>query len=78
MSQTPTSCNRDEPIACGFAFINPDCGEKCFIHGRFVPPAEFKCAGINIPLHGVAKEVGEQEQALLGIQSVINVDLQAI
>jgi hypothetical protein len=29
-------------------------------------------------LHRVAKEVGQQEQALLGIQAVINMDLQAV
>ena len=56
----------------------PDSGEKRFIHRRSIPPAELKCAGINIPLHGVAKEVGQQEEALLGIESVVNVDLQAI
>jgi len=59
-------------------FISHERRKECFVHRRHSCPPEFERGGIDVPLHGVAEEMGQQEQPLLGRDRAIDVDFGAV
>ncbi len=67
----PKQC---EGVARGFPFISKNGRHQVFRDGRLVQLADFERARVGIPLHSVAKEMGQQKQALFGGDGVIDMD----
>src|SRR5258708_3870431 len=67
-----------QPVPRSLAFISQHLGNKRLIHRRLILPAQIKRALIHVPLHRMAKQMSQQEQALLRRDGVVHVNLRAV
>jgi len=67
-----------ESVTRRFSFVSDDGRDEVFIHGRLIPPANFKQRGVGIPLDRVPKKMCQQEQALLVGDRIIDVNFCSI
>ena len=67
-----------QPIPGCLAFIRQYLRKERLIHRRLVLPAQIECAFIHVPLHGVAEQMGQQEEPLLRRDGVIHVNFRAV
>src|SRR5205823_5207101 len=47
-------------------------------HRRLILPPQIEGAFIHVPLHGVAKQMGQQKESLLRRDGVVHVNLRAV
>jgi len=59
-------------------FVAEDCGNIIVVERGRISLSQLECARVQIPLDGVTEEVGQQEQALFGINRRIEVNFRTV
>jgi len=67
-----------QPVTRRFSFVRDHGGNQILIHGRLIPPANFKQRGFHIPLHSVPEKVCQQKQPLFRTDRVIDIDFRTV
>ena len=67
-----------ETVAGSLAFVVEKAWQKSFVHRRLSVLTDFERVGIDVPLHSVSEQVGQQKEALFGSDGEIDVDFRTV